>query len=260
MSDLLLDTLVWLPAFVIGGYVLFPLLTYFTQRLPAHPDIEPLDLKALPRTTAEYLMTHTRELIALGFEDPVMAELSNAASNVTGYLILMANRSAGDMAMVTVLVGDNGLVRQKAFWVEFSTGSADGPSFDTSNSDHLSAFPPGPGTTRTQAWEAVDVAELYRLHHHVMAAHEFDGPREVYPSDDPLEWLAKHEFERLYEVHAARGWLARTRDREEFVPTLLGAYLMTWGLMPPVTWVRKLRIGQRAARLLAELRQSDAME
>jgi hypothetical protein len=260
MSDLLLDTLVWLPAFVIGGYVLFPLLTYFMQRLPARPDFEPLDLKALPRTTAEYLMTHTRELIALGFEDPVMAKLPNAAPDVTGYLILLANRSAGDMAMVTVLVGDNGLVRQKAFLVEFSTGSADGLSFDTINTDQLNAFPPGPGTTRTQAWAAVDVAELYRLHRHVMAAHGFDGPREVYPSDDPLEWLAEHGFERMYEVHAARGWLARTRDGEAFVPTLLGAYLITWGLMPPVSWVRKLLIGQRAARLLAELRRSDAAE
>lgn len=259
MSDLL-ENLVWLPVVITGGYALLPLLTYFTLRLPARPNIEPLDLRDLPRNTAKYLMAHTRDLIDLGFEDPVMAELPNAAPNVTGYLILLANRPAGDMAMVTVLVGDNGLVREKASFVEFSTGSVDGPSFDTNNTDQLNAFPPGPETTRTQACAVADVAELYQLHQHVMAAHGFDGPREVYPSDAPCEWLAEHGFERMYEVNAARGWLARTRDREAFVPTLLGAYLMTWGMLPPVSWVRKLRASRQAARLVDELRQSDAAE
>jgi hypothetical protein len=254
----LLDALVWLPAVAAAGYTLLPLLTYFTQRLPARPDMDELDLKALPRDTAEYLMARTREVIALGFADPVMAELPNAAPNVTGYLILLANRPAGDMAMVTVLIGDNGLVRQKAYFVEFSTVPADGPSFDTNNSDQLNAFPPRCGTVRTQARAAADAAELYRLHRHVMAAHGSDGPREVYPFADALEWLAEHAFERLYEANAAGGWLARTRDGAAFVPTLLGAYLMTWGLLPPVSWVRRWRLARRAARLLAELRRSDA--
>ena len=251
-----LDTLVWLPVVVAGGYALLSLLIYFTHRLPARPDMDPLDLKALPRDTAEYLMTRTEDLIALGFDDPVMATVPNAAPNVVGYLILMANRSAGDMAMTTVLVGDNGMIRQKACFVEFSTGSADGASFDTTNTDQLNAFPPAPGTTRTQAWRAADAAELYRLHHHVMAAHEFNGPREVYPFDGALEWLAEHAFERMYATNAARSWLARTRDGMAFVPTLMGAYLMTWGLMPPIIWVRKLLISRRAARLLAEVRRS----
>jgi hypothetical protein len=254
----LLDSLLWLPAVIAGGYVLLPLLTYFTLRLPARPDMVPLELKALSRDSAEYLMTRTQEMIALGFADPVLARLPNAAPNVTGYLILLANRPAGDMAMVTVLVGDNGLVRQKAFFVEFSTGSADATSFDTNNTDQLNAFPPMAGTVRTQARAAADATELYRLHRHVMAAHNFDGPREVYPLDDALEWLTDHAFERMYEANAARGWLVRTRDGEAFVPTLYGAYLMTWGLIPPLSWVRKLWIGRHAARLLAEVRRSDA--
>jgi hypothetical protein len=256
MSDLI-DSLVWLPVVVAGGYVLLPFVIYFTQRLEARPDMEPLDLNALPRKTVDYLMASTRELITLGFENPVMVELPNAAPNVTGFLILLANRSAGDMAMVTVMVGDHGPAHQEAFLIEFSTGSADGPTFDTSNSRHLSPFLPSPGTIQTYAWGATDTAELYRLHHHVMAIHGFDGPREVYPSENAPGWLAE-QFEELYEANMVRGWLVRTRDRAAFVPTLFGAYRMTWRLIPPVIWVRKLRMGRQTARLLTEVRRTDS--
>jgi hypothetical protein len=75
-----------------------------------------------------------------------------------------------------------------------------------------------------------------------------------------IEWLIQDTSLGGHPHPRDPRWLARTKDGEAFVPTLRGAYLMTWGQLPPVSWVRKLRIGRHAARLLAEVRQSDEVE
>lgn len=258
-ADELLELLAWVPAVIVAAFALMPLMILFNQRLPARPDMDPLDLAQLPKATARHLMDRTRELIDLGFADPVTLELPEPAPMVIGYLILVANREAGDMAMAVTLVGAGGPLGIKTSYVEFTTELADWTMFDTYNSNQLGAFPASPTTVKTQAWAVTDTAELYRLHRHVMAAHAAAGKRELYP-DDPdaaADWLSWHAFERLYERLEERGWLRRTRDRRTFVPTVKGAYLMTWGLMPPVTWVRKWLTARHAARLVADMRASE---
>ena len=247
---------VWLPLFVAAPFVLLPVLILLTQKFQARPTMDELDLKALPKRTAGFLMDRTRDLIDLGFTEPTTIALPDPVPNVKGYLIVLVHRPSGDKAMATVLVGDDGLTTLKTSYVEFSTRFDTGEVFDTNNSDQLGAFRPGRATTLTKATRVKDVTELYDLHRHVMSLTPPAGKPWVFPPGAAVDYLAEYAFEKTLAEQAARGWLRPVDGGRAYRPTVVGAYLMTWGLMPPASWVRKWRHARRTDRLLADMRDA----
>lgn len=249
---------VLLPAVLAAPFVLLPLAVWLGQSLPARPQVVELDLRSLPTATADYLMARTRELIALGFDEPLLLELPAAVANVAGYLIMLVDRKTGDKAMATVLAGtpNTGGAGLKVSYVEFSTRLRSGAVFDTLNAAELNAFRPGRQTVRTQVWGHADTAELLRLHRFVMRAHEDGSEPWVFPPGGGVEYLREYAFERSFDAQVARGWLYRSRDGRYYHPTVMGACLMSWGLLPPVSWVRRWRVKRQGEAALREMRQS----
>jgi hypothetical protein len=242
------EQFLWLLALILIYYLGAPLLIRFTQRYNAHPDFEELDWDTINKSNAQFLMTQTEALFEIGFDEPTLVHLPNAAVNLTTYLIMLVNRQTGDKAMIAVMFGHH--VPIQARYVEFSTRFETGEVFDTHNIGELLPWPPAPGSTRTQVPMLRHPQELYELHKYVMSKHGASGEKVLYERGQALDYLARFVFFKPYEVRVEQGWLYFDRSQDCFRPTLTGAYLITWGLMQPFKALRQIALRRRARNIL----------
>ena len=250
------DYIGWVLAAVAIYYLGLPLLIYFQQRLEAHPQFTKLDFHQLSPATAEFLLERTKALLDVGFDEPTVVRMPNPLPNLTTNLIMLVNRATGDKAMVTSIFAEPAAAALKTLYVEFSTRFASGDVFNTLNSSELNAFPPSPNTVRTQAPRVTDTQQLFRLHQFVMNKYGAGGGKIVYDPEQSLDYLANTVLIESYEKQVKRGWLYYDDGADVYRPTILGAYLMTWGLLQPFKTVRKMLVRLRERRLLAEFEQA----
>jgi hypothetical protein len=248
------EQLFWLLLTIPALYYLgLPLLILFQQKMQAHPRLDALDFDRLGPSISEFLVEQTNALFALGFDEPTLVQLPKPVNNVSSYLVLLVKRDSGDKAMVTAVIGGQGLL--KSFGVEFSTRFDTGEVFDTHNYQTLMAFPPLPTTTRTHVPTVKDCRELFALHSYVMNKHAPRGTKVVYAPGTALDYLVEFAFSRTYEGQAQRGWLYYDEVEDVYRFTTKGAYLVTWGLLQPIKALRLAILHQRARSILQEFRQ-----
>ena len=253
------DLLLWPVALALVYYGGLPLLVGLQQRYPTAPRLQELDLEALGPSLANFLMTRTRALFALGFDEPTLVQVPDQAPNVSTYLIMLINRRTGDKAMVTALVG-RGAVPLRTMYVEFSTRFESGEVFDTHNSQTLLAFPPAPLAVRTQVPPVNDLEELFRLHTFVMSKHDIRAKKVVYEPGQALDYLVRFVFVKTYEEKVKRGWMYYDQAGHCYRLTLKGAYRVVGGLLQPFKALRTLALHGRARTILKEFRQPRAAE
>src|SRR5258707_11426229 len=136
-----LDFFIWPLALLAVYYLGFPLLIRLQQRFPAHPKLMELDFEKIDSSLGDFLMTQTKALFEIGFDEPTLVQIPNSAPHVNSYLIMLVNRHTGDKAMVTAIVSQ-GLVPLQVLYLEFSTRFDSGEVFDTHNATEIPAFPP----------------------------------------------------------------------------------------------------------------------
>lgn len=253
--DLFPDLLWFLPVLVLAYYLLFPLLILSQQRFPARPKMTELDMENLDEDQAAFIMSRTRAVIDLGFDEPTMVEMHDAAPLVSTYLIMLVNRQTGDKAMATVMVG-RGPVPEQTAYLEFSTRFETGEVFDTHNASTLGAFPPGPQSVRTQVPTVTDPAELFDLHTFMMDKHQIASKKFVYAPGEALDYLTRYAFIKSYDEQVARGWLWHEPVTDTYRLTVKGAYLIVWGLQQPFKALRHLAMRRRASLALKEFHQA----
>ena len=205
----------------------------FQQVLPAHPELEELDLRRVDRGVV-VPPTWTEALLDLGFAEPVLLRIPEPAPNVTAYLILVVNRATGDKAMATALIGtwadpDPDVVRR----VQHPVRRRDGVRH--AELGRVERLPIGPADgPQARPLTVQDPAELYALHRYVMETRPADGSPWVFPPGEAVEYLLEYAFGQSYEEQARRGILYYDRRADSYRPTLYGAYRMTWGLAAAV--------------------------
>lgn len=251
------DYLIWIPVVIAAFYLGMPLLIRAQQKFPARPKLENLRFDDLDDETSQFLIKKTEALIKLGFAEPILVQIPDQAPNVTAYIVMLVHRAAGDKAMVSVLVS-TGVSEIKSSYVEFSTSYASGEMIDTSNSATLNAFPPSPKSVRTQTPSVTKTSELYRLHQYMMAQHEPSTEKVVFESGTELEYIREAVFNEMYQKQVERGSLYYNANEDAYRLTMKGAYLITWGLLPPFKWIREASLRRREASILREFRSSKA--
>jgi hypothetical protein len=250
---ILLCLLALIPAYYLG----IPLIIRLQQQFPAHPTLTELDFEILDPSLARFLMTRTKALFTLGFDEPTLVHIPDLAPQVTTYLIMLVNRQTGDKAMVTALVG-RGPVPLQTLYLEFSTRFENGQVFDTNNSSELGAFPPTPLTIRTKVPTVNDPKELYQLHTFVMSKHGVRASKVLYEPGRALDYLVGYVLTQPFEQQIKRGWLYYDQGRDCYRPTLKGSYLIAWGLMWPFKGLRTMALQRRERRILEEFDHAPA--
>jgi hypothetical protein len=166
---------------------------------------------------------------------------------------LWLNRAAGQAAAVSVMISRNGdRPNQVKPYVEFLTRVQDGISVTTNNSKDLGAFKKTKFSDTLSAQHVPDVAHLYRLH--LWREAQIAGPTapRVLPAPGTeTAWFADM-FEESIKRQLDTGYLMFAGDGI-YLPTMLGAYLMTWGQLPPMNSLRRSAEDKRAE---AQVRQA----
>ena len=237
-------------------YVGMPLVIKSTLKINARPSMAPASPQYLDDDVKEYFDACAAKFAVLKFDQAALFTVEQATPGVTSHVALWINRAAGQAAAATVMIGRSGdKPNQVKRYVEFLTRVQDGVSVTTNNSSELGAFKKTTACDTLSAQHVPDAAHLYRLHlwrEAKLAA--ASAPRCLPAPGDELKWFADL-FEESITRQLDTGYLQFAGDGI-YLPTTAGAYLMTWGELPPMKSIRRAAEDRRAE---AQIKQAAAV-
>jgi hypothetical protein len=231
----------------IGG----PLLIWFTFRIRGVPAVRPVDVNEMPPQVYEHFGRTAPTLADLGFELVTYLHMTKQVDNLQSYFALWVNVCTGQSAGAIVIFGPR-LVR----YVEFQTTSADGTIVETGNSTEVGCFRKLPHKKSMHAVGECDLQRLYRLHQ--IREAKYIGTHEErflpLPGTEVEQILRETDLELRWQMRA--GFFHACEQMTIYTPTLLGAILMTWTQLFPISQFRRY-LQRRRARL--EMEQGEAV-
>jgi hypothetical protein len=247
----------FLVAIATVAYLGFPLLIKFSQCCGMHPNIEPVSPSDWPPNVAQTMSRNEHDLYNLGFTITGRYKMRGSITDTFTILTMLVNYKTGDKAMITAIWScTHGIWNLGTLYAEFSTRFEDGYSFDTFNSNVLQSFQVDRKCIKTQVPEIEVPSELWALHRYVMRKHNPQGRKLVYDIqqvDAYFHRMWREGFEE--QVKFGR----YTLDGTIFRPTFKGAYLMGWGLMWPMVWIRKILMKSQAAAIIKEWKAANIL-
>lgn len=248
----------------------------WTFRARARPTLELIeDESDLPLEVIEHWDAVCEELIQLGFAVEQTMFLSQMIAGVQAYLQLYVQEPKQDLALiVSAYAVSDGQRALKSQYVEFSSRGSAGRVLNTRNNRIVGAFPIAPNATSLIFYRAGSVAQIYAAHQSVWNAG--DAQAKVLRLHDQFSGDARaliaagilDEFEYATSVGYLR-YIASPRvenepsginpyrpvqipDEPGYVPTLRGAYMMTWNEIWPFKALNLLRHVHRSERIMRE--------
>jgi hypothetical protein len=234
-------------------YWLGPVMVWLTNRsrVPRWDRPTSLGLEAVPASLRSHFEVTQRDFADLGFSLVSFLQENDLAPGYNTWVALHANRRAQEHAAAHAHVaGAAPLPAAPKPSIYFVTRWVDGRLVETANSAHVSPFPRVPGKESRQFPEVADPKVLYRIHQLRCAAHG-SAPRAFPVEGDEVAYLARGMAE-FFEIHVGTGYLRVVEPGRLFRPTAKGALLMTWRLLPPMTWIARWRRSQRNNTFLSE--------
>ncbi|HEV3302480.1 MAG TPA: hypothetical protein VG055_22685 [Planctomycetaceae bacterium] len=220
----------------LGG----PLLTYVNLRQSADPNVVRLEATQqalLPAGIRNYLERVENELRVCGFERVDDVALPNQVRNVAANLRLFLHRENQDFASCTAAYSKIGNTwGERLKYVAFTTYFRNGTTFGTSNLSIPGCFPPRPNYRSTKFRTVQSAGELYELHRAVISDEARTGTKEL-PLLDRFggDAAAYIRWTMLAEMQDATnsGCLYLNEKEGKYVPTVIGAIVMTWKQLWP---------------------------
>jgi hypothetical protein len=225
-------------------YVLAPVIVKFTSQQAARAELVPVGSEGLPTEVASFLNQRANTLATLGFEN--VAYLAWNTGRNTFYMVRLVHRANGDSALANALVKPDGAVATQS--VGFTTRFVSGGIVETTNSPSYSAIFPHPPTTTIANVREPSLERLYRIHQGLVGE-VGRGARKVLP--DPgreVEQLARSIVQPV-EFAASKGYFSLNARDGRYRATWLGAFLMTWKMLPPLKWIGLYKRHSEEARL-----------
>ena len=236
---------------VYGG---LPLMVKSQQHQRAHSALRPTPLESLPPDVHEHLARMTESMHALGFGVTAVARADDDVPGVAISLVIFTRPSAPDTGYATFVEADAGEAgRRVTTTLGFENEYTDRTSIETTNFRDGGVHPPDPNKRLLSIPGLTDVALLYEVHRRRVArlAPATATPKRVPPGQEIAALLEQHTAD-LRRV-AAAGYYRLDEPAQLYRPTLKGAYLMTWKLLPPFQSIRRAAKLRRARRELRDL-------
>ena len=136
--------------------------------------------------------------------------------------------------------------------IYFATKFADGRVAETANSGHVNPFPPIAGQELRQFPGVGDPKSLYQIHR-LLTVPMGSTPRAFPAPGEEAEFLS-NSLANFYRTHVGTGYLQEVDPDWIYRPTFKGAYLMTWRILPPMSWIACWRRHLSNRAFLAEHR------
>ena len=240
---------------LLTPYWLGPFLVHEGQRMSANPALVPFDPTRhhTPEEIEAPRQDSIRTLVAAGFR--AVADLFNDdyVPNVTMRVSLLENAATRQHAIACGMWASAGPATTKLTWVEFSSTLSDGRLLLANNSAQLGAFAPVKERVVEHLPQVTDVVRLARLHRTLADRVRGSATIEI-PTDggDPAGHLAR-SLARDATTQIGTGYLRLDERAGVLRPTLKGAVLMTWKMLPPFSTIRRARLARRAESLVRSL-------
>jgi hypothetical protein len=221
---------------------------YRTQRMRPGAGIEPLEsgARGVDPGWRAVLERHVAALAAVGFARATWYRATSGG--VTSVGVLLEHPEHGDLATVAAMRAE--LVPTEVFLL-FESEWDDDLRVSTSNARVPSVYPRIRGLDGESLPSVEDAARLYRVHRARVERVRHPVPRRpLSRGDDPLG-IERARQVANYQRYAPLGY--SRREGEFMRPTLRGAFLMCWRLLPPLKQLALRARARREAALLREL-------
>ena len=235
-------------------YVLGPLLVRALTRWPAHPELEPYNPKdeGTPAQIGTFFDDVGAALAREGYSHEVWLIQRGLVQHTVSRMRVFVNEREESAAIAYAVISDDPRAAQFVSYIDFITYRRDGGHRLTNNAPRPSPYPPVPQRELEMFPQVRDPARLARLHRALCARDGRPAPLPAEFRDDPMSYAADAvRREMMYQV--TTGYLALDDRGEHLRPTLRGAALMTWKMLPPTSWFLARRIERRARFLIALL-------
>jgi hypothetical protein len=235
-------------------YVLGPILVRALTKWPAHPEIEPYDPKdeTPPAQIGSFFADVEAALAREGYRPDVWLIQRGLVQHTVSRMRVFWNEREEAAAIAYAIISDDPRASQFVSYIDVITYRRDGRHRLTNNAPRPSPYPPMPQRELEMFPQVRDPARLARLHRALCAR---DGRPAPLPDEfrrDPMRYGAD-AIRRELMSQVTTGYLALDEMGEHLRPTLRGAALMTWKMLPPSSWIIAWQIRRRAASLLALL-------
>lgn len=239
-------------ALVALPYAALPLLIKSTLTMAAEPVFLETEISGLPPATRDFIRSRIPPLEALGFELRSVMACPSAGNNIKNYVAILTEEASQILAVVTVIVAVvEGKEDKHAFYVEFSNRFVNDEYVSTMNSDELGAFPVLKGSTVLQVPQVKDEARLLSLHKAGVKVFGANKVSEFPRIQDWPAYLKSQISKQFHRVAEKTGLLELDSKTNNFRPTLYGAYVMTWGQIPPFKQLRESKLKAKAKQIEA---------
>ena len=235
-------------------YILGPLLVRALSRWPAHPELDPYDPKdeITPPQIGTFFDDVATALAREGYAHELWLIQRGMVQHTVSRLRVFVNEREQSAAIAYAIISDDPRASQFVSYIDFITHRRDGRHRLTNNAPRPSPYPPIAQRELEMFPQVRDPARLARLHRALCSRDGRPAPLPEEFRDDPVRYSADAvRRELMYQV--TTGYLALDDMGEHLRPTLRGAALMTWKMLPPTSWIVVRRIRRRAESLLALL-------
>ena len=235
-------------------YVFGPLLVRGLSRWPACPQFEPWSPRDEPFPTriARYFEEVERALVPEGYLPEIWLVQRGFVQHTTSRMRLFVHSGEESAAIAYAVESEDPRAAQFLSYIDFISYRRDGRHRITNNAPRPSPYPPIWYRELEVFPQVRDPARLARLHR---ALRRLDDPHAPLPDEirqEPLVYAAD-VVRRELEHQVATGYLALEPAEDLLRPTLRGALLMTWKMLPPMSWALSWRLRRRAQALLEAL-------
>ena len=248
--------------YLIGAWILYkygylPITIYFSQRIPASPQIEPMLPYSCPIEAEEFFVKNTPLLMWLDFY--VVKYFEVQRNPITkSYSAWFFNRQTREKAMLSVVMTEipHNRIKKTTFLIEFSTRFTDDRNIDTSNMEITGCFKYPATVYKTRLPDVSDIRLLYAAH---QKANEIFAPNaeRILPEQGTEDlYLYEKVFLESYEQQIQFGLMRLDHSVNCYRLTLYGAYYMAWQLMWPVKNIRLMLLRKRSTAILRSLSEN----
>jgi hypothetical protein len=243
----------------VAAYLLVALYVYAPLKV-RQKEVKPLDVRFdsieipdLPADVSEAFFRASRDLAAAGFRAIGTVGRHHPESVSGSFVSIWVNPSVNDAAQIIGVRTPSPMGGYKVVTlVTFRTEFKDRTEIWTSNSRSPGVFPRDPLASSIRCPGVWDCALLYRFHRARVQRDARGRIPTLERTTDPAE-VMRAEHTQTFERLVGAGYYVLNTSARRYEPTLMGAYLMTYKLLPPFKQIQKLRRDRLADRTLREL-------
>jgi hypothetical protein len=208
---------------------------------------------AVPQDVTQSLRETCDALAEEGFQPVAELFQSRQVKHVSTRATMLERPDTRELALAVAAFSTGRPARLVTSYVELPTKFADGRSVTVNNSPRAGVFTPTSQRIVVQLPNVRDPARLCRIKRAYVQRHFGAATRIPFDHQaDPARFLSEAMVRELTEQVEAGTW-RRDDGAQVFRPTFVGAWKMTWRLLPPFRAIRLARLRSRAAALLQEL-------